>query len=373
MSLVILTKLLPRTYQISPQFTQLTPKNGSPTASFAPFIGVQIFDPPQNLIIEPLFDDPKPQVGKLGFGLLGAGQYFLHGSSSTQELLASWRAMLILSHLTMIDNSTFQTVNLLSKRSAKSAVPASITETIPNIEQILEQIFNSPFPKYELDHVLETCNDPDNPIRISIPELSAELAANTITLTEEVRRAISLSDELDHEEKILSIRCQQPLPKEESMQALFRQASIKYPSSPDRRNLQHLDEEILRNSLLGNIPTQLYCTDRPHNPQLCGHPVVYLINNERLILLRARYHETDGMLIAAVNIGCKPAGNAKELIPLDHIARQTQIFKLGSLTCRSPRFTGITTRISNSDGAYLTVTRPHERPWQKYFRVLFGA
>lgn len=373
MSLVILTKLLPRTYQISPQFTQLTPKDGLPTASFAPFIGVQIFDPPQNLSIEALFDKPKPQVAKFGFGLLGTGKYFLHGSSSTQELLASWRAMLILSHLTTIDDSTFQTVDSLSKRSIKSTIPASIIETIPSFEQILEQIFNSPFPKYELDRVLETCNDPDNPIQISIPELSAELAANTITLTEEVRRAISLSDELDHAEKILSIRCQQTLPKEESIQALFRQASIKYPSLPDRRNTKHLDEEILRNSLLGNSPTQLYCTDSPHDPQLCGHPVINLIDNERLILLRARYYENDGMLIASVNIGCKPTGNARELIPLDYIARQTRIFKLGSLTCGSPRFTGITTRISNSDGTHLTVTRPHEHPWQKCLRVLFGA
>lgn len=373
MSLIVLTRLPSRPYQVY--------QDGATTEiRLMPFVGAKLSDVPNDFTTSELYDEPKQRVTEFGCGLFNDDHVYLWGNADSQDLFTSWRAMHILSHLHTFESSTLQKVYSISKRVLANHSFSTLRELsadLPNISEIRREILQSHLPASELDHMLSICNSPDSPIDLGIIPFHTELSEGTIERTEEVDRTLSLHAEAIHERELLVRSCQHPLLEEESLRAFFRQVGIHHPCTPPATDSwsfydkDRLDEVILTNSLLHKIPTELYCTEKPHNFRFCGHPIISLIDNSRLILLRARYFEHGGMLLATIDIGRKPATVTHESLTPHEIARRTKVHKLGHLIPASPHFAGIATYETTSRRD-LVINYRHTLYWRERLNALLG-
>lgn len=373
MSLIVLTRLPSRPYQVH--------QDGTTTeVQLMPFVGAKLSDVPSGFSTSELYDKPKQCVTEFGCGLLNDKRVYLWGDTETQNVFTSWRAMHILGHLSTFENSTLQKVYSISKRILANHDFSTLKELsadLPNISEIRHKILQSHLPTSELDHMLSICNSPDNPINLSIAPFRTELAEGTIERTEEVDRTLSLHAEAAHERELVARSCQHPLLEEQSLRAFFRQVGIHHPCTPPAADScsfydkDHLDETILTNSLLHKIPTELYCTEKAHNFRFCGHPIISLLDNSRLILLRARYFEHDGMLLATIDIGRKPATVTRESLTPHEVAHRTKVHRLGHLIPASPRFAGIAT-YETTFRHDLIINYRHNLYWRERLNALLG-
>lgn len=373
MSLIVLTKLPSRPYQVH--------QNGTITEiRLTPFVGAKLSDIPSDFTTSELYDAPEQRVTEFGCGLLNDDHVYLWGNADSQDLFTSWRAMHILSHLNTLENTTLQKVYSISKRVLANHNFSTLKELsadFSDIYRIRNQILQSHLPNSELDHILSICNSPDNPINLNIVPFRTELAEGTIERTEEVDRTLSLHAEAVRERELATRSCQHPLLEDQSLRAFFRQVGIHHPCTPPAADScsfydkDHLDETILTNSLLHKIPTELYCTEKPHNFRFCGHPIISLLDNSRLILLRARYFEHEGMLLATIDIGQKPVAVTHESLTPHEVAHRTKVHKLAHLIPASPHFAGIAT-YKTASRRDLTINYRRNLYWRERLNALLG-
>lgn len=289
------------------------------------------------------------------------------------QLITAWRGLHILDKTTHILHGTvynaYRAGEVNSDSNDVKKAIADLSEQIPDIEELREEVLKMKIDDEVLDEMLRVCNSPDNSIDVSVRELEEAVRAGIIKQTAEVSRAYKIDAEQRAQQERDEMISKQPLPESKSFRRFCEKFGINnlfsdpYDDWPGYWPMERIDETLVYSGLRYKSTVEVWCAENPQGSDNTGHigqPVLQL-NDRRTVVLPQVYFKDDDMWVTIQAVENR-----------DESAKLT----LSALSTLEPRFVGLTfdrndkPTLEDMDRGYFAVRDKTRNPIKKILRTV---